>query len=142
MRAIRRQVEKDNVVGLIVAHTPDFEFANFSVKELAEIAARVDAVHGFSGAKLRGHDWTGISNGKAFESKYRSVSQRKRGTLKGEAWGRALAAHAIEHPRKDDGTERPIWNQVHGAWYGWMANYDSHRESFRFDPATFELIQR
>ena len=59
VRAIRRQVEKDNVVGLIVAHTPDFEFANFSVKELAEIAARVDAAHGFSGAKLRGHDWTG-----------------------------------------------------------------------------------
>jgi hypothetical protein len=142
VKAIRRQVEKDNVVGLIAVHRPDFEFANFSVEELAETAARIDEAHGFSGARLRRHDWTGISNGKAFEREYQSISQRKRGTLKGEAWGRTLAAYAIEHPRKEDGTERPIWNQLHGAWYGWMANYDVHRERFRFDPETFELIPR
>jgi hypothetical protein len=42
LKAIRRQVDRANVVGFIAAHRPDFEFANFEVTELAEIAARID----------------------------------------------------------------------------------------------------
>ena len=33
LKAIRRQVEQDNVVGSIFVHRPDFEFANFAIQE-------------------------------------------------------------------------------------------------------------
>lgn len=142
VKAIRRQVEKDNVVGLIAAHSPDFEFANFDVNELAEIAARLDEKHSYSGDTVRNAAWTGVTNASGFERRYQSVSIRKRGKLKGESWGRALAQYAVDYPRKADGTERPIWNQIRGAWFGWKSNYDRQREAFRFDPVTFELIPR
>lgn len=88
---VRRQVEQDNVVGLITIHDPDFEFANFSVAELAEIAAGIDETCGYPGDPVRNADWTGIGSGEAFEQRYRQVSARKPGALKGEQWGRALA---------------------------------------------------
>ena len=48
MRVIRRLVEQDCVVGLIADHNPDFEFANFTVTELAEVAAGIDDANGWS----------------------------------------------------------------------------------------------
>jgi hypothetical protein len=52
-KAIRQLVNNNYVVGSIAANRPDFEFANFTVQELADIAARMDESHGFSGAPIR-----------------------------------------------------------------------------------------
>ena len=40
-KAIGRQIQLNNVVGSISAHNPDFEFANFTIRELVEVAARI-----------------------------------------------------------------------------------------------------
>jgi hypothetical protein len=48
VKQIRRQLSEDRVVGFIAANTPDFEFANFTLEELVEVACRIDEHYGFS----------------------------------------------------------------------------------------------
>ena len=97
---------------------------------------------GFSGKAVRNADWMGITSSRKFEERYTRISPRKR-KLKGEKWGRALAAYAREHPtRSDNGSGRPLWHEVWAAQHGWTSNYDYQKESFKFDPITFKLIGR
>ena len=139
-KIIRLQVERGNVVGFIAAHKPDFEFANFTIGELVEIAARLDEAHGISGGDLRNSDWTGISGGRQFEKKYEQVSARGSSGLKGEQWGRALARYAFEHPyREDNRAVRSFVAEMRAALNAWSSNYDYQKEQ-KFDPDTFELI--
>ena len=86
-KAIQRQIQQDNVVGLIFPHKPDFEFANFAVDELAEVAARVSEADGDSdnATRIRSEDWTGISSCREFESRLCKISSRN--LKKGEKWG-------------------------------------------------------
>jgi len=141
VKAIRRQVEQQNVVGVIAAHKPDFEFANFAIEELAEVAARIDEAHGSSGDAVRNAEWTGVGSSRAFEARYKAISARQPRGLKGEEWGRALAAYTDDHPnRSDDGSERPLWRDIRAALMGRIANYDYQKEHFGFDPVTFEQI--
>ena len=141
-RAIRQQVEKDQVVGSINANNPDFEFANFTLDELVEIAASMDERLGFDGGKLRKTDWQGVDTGGVFAGRYRKASDRRR-ALKGEEWGEALAAHAIEHPRHPQtGAERPLFRMLSAATWGRSSDYNFHKEHFRLDPKTFESKRR
>jgi hypothetical protein len=141
VRAIRQLVDENLVVGYIAPHRPDFELANFTVTELAEIAARMDESMGISGDAVRGAYWAGITNARAFEARYLQVSARKPGSLKGGEWGRALAEFAVEFPnRSDDGSERPFWKEIRAALTGRIANYDLQKEHTRFDRETFEQI--
>jgi hypothetical protein len=143
LKAIRRQVAQDNIVGSINVHRPDFEFANFTVGELAEVAAQIDEANGVSGDGVRLANWTGIGSGSAFEENYRRNSKRPRSSLKGEEWGRALGEFAMKNPnRADNGIERPIRRQVWSAFHGWQSNYDYQRERFTFDSKTLEQIER
>lgn len=135
-KAIRRLVKSGHVVGSI-ASRPDFEFANFTVQELAEIAALIDESHGASGVPIREADWTAVETGGEFEARYTKLSERKVGTLKGEEWGRALATYATQHLRRGDGIERPLWNEISAAVNCWNSNYDYDVTHFRLDPATF-----
>ncbi len=143
LKVIRRQVAQDNIVGSINVHRPDFEFANFTVGELAEVAAQIDETHGFSGASVRLANWTGIESGRAFEENYRKNSKRPRSSLKGEEWGRALGEFAMKNPnRADNGIERPIRRQVWSALHGWQSNYDHQRDRFTFDPEKLKQTER
>lgn len=141
-KAIRQLVTTGQIVGSIAANRPDFEFANFTVEELADIAARIDESHGFSGAPLRGADWTSVKSGGDFERRYAQLSERKGGTLKGEEWGRALATYASKNLRRSDGAERLLWNEISAAVHCWHSNYDYEVDHFRLDPATFARIAR
>jgi hypothetical protein len=141
VKAIRRQVARKNVVGYIAAHRPDFEFANFTIQELVEVAGRLDEADGSSGDVVRNGDWTGIVNGRAFEQRYKEISARRPSALKGKAWGEALAAYVDEHPnRPDDGSKRPFVREMRAALKGRIARYDLQKERFGFDPDTFELV--
>jgi len=143
VKAVRRQMEQGHVVGLITAHDPDFEFANFAVEELVEVAARIDEGDGYSGDAVRRANWTNVSNGRTFEKQYTAVSARRAGRLKGEDWGRALAELAVERPaRPDINVERPLWSQIRGAVLARTSHYDFQAEHFRFDPSTFGLVTR
>jgi hypothetical protein len=140
-RIIGRQAEQGNIVGMVAVHKPDFEFANFDLDELVEVAARLDQDNGFNGDLVRTTVWTGTSKGGDFEKKYKSISGRGI-SLKGEAWGTALADFAAAHPLRPSGKERPIWGQVQGAKWAWRSNYDYHKEHYKVDPITFAQISR
>ena len=143
VKAIRHLLGQHSIIGLIAAHEPDFEFANFAVGELVEVAAGIDESHGFPSEPVRNADWTGISRGGAFECRYCEVSARTPPSLKGEEWGRALASFAAEHPeRSDDGIERPFWRQIRAAVNGWCSNYDYQKGHFQIDPITFKQIAK
>lgn len=142
IKYIRRQVEQDNVVGVITINRPDYEFANFSIDELVEVAAKIDESPDFPADGVRNADWTGIQSSKAFEKKYLEVSSRRSGALKDETWGRALGRYAMEHPDRPDGARRPLWKDLRAALHAWSSNYDRQRERFTFDPVTFEQVPR
>ena len=107
VKAIRWQVEQRNIVGYIAVHKPDFEFANFAIQELAEVAAGIDEANGALGDAVRTADWTRCRGKGALEAKYKAISARQPRGLKAQEWGSALAAYADEYPnRSDDGSER------------------------------------
>ena len=123
VKFIKRQVEQGNIVGYIAAHKPDFEFANFTVEELAEVVAGLDESYGKPGEVVRNAEWKDVHNGRAFEEKYMSVSVRKPRGLKGKEWGEALAAYADVHTnRSDSGSERPFWTEIRSALQGRVAS--------------------
>jgi hypothetical protein len=141
-KAFQRQVKAGRVVGSIAAHTPDFEFANFAIQELVEIAARIDDTHNYSGDVTRGADWNGVTNARAFENRYKEVSDRKPQSLKGEEWGRALAKYAYEHPnRSDTGVQRDFIHQITLALRTRFARYADHKKRYKIDPNTFKLVE-
>ena len=142
VKAVRRQVEEKRVVGSIHPSVPDFEFANFALQELIEIAADLDEGKGVPGDPVREADWTGIGAAGAFAARYREVSKRRPRSLKGKEWGEALAAYADVHPvRSDTGEERPLWRAVGNATRSRFASYDLQRERRGFDPITFASIE-
>ena len=142
VKTIRRQAEQDQIVGLVNANDPDFEFANFTIDELVEVAAKSDEAEGFVGDLVRNADWSNVGNAKAFEDRYRRVSARKRDKLKGKAWGQALASYAKATTKRSDGKERPIFNAVRAALHSWKSSYDNHKEMIRIHPQTFEMVPR
>jgi len=141
LKTMRAHAGRDRIVGAVAAHAPDFEFANFTIDELVEIAARFDDAQGFKGEHVRKASWEGIKKGRDFEARYRKVSERKR-DIKGEHWGKALAEYIREHPRRPDGKERPILQLLRAAMLSWNSNYDRHKQDFRIDPNTFQSVPR
>lgn len=142
VKAIQRQVEENRVVGSLHPHTPDFEFANFGLRELVEIAAGVDEANEVPGDAVRQAEWSGIAGGRDFATRYCEASQREPRSLKGEEWGEALAAYAHEHPvRSDNGEERPFWRAIGNAMRCRFASYDLQKERHRFDPVTFAPVE-
>jgi hypothetical protein len=142
IRFIRRQILDDNLVGGVALHKPDFEFANFSLTELVEIAATMDESLGFLGAPIRDAKCSAITGAKAFEQWYRSASTRSGADLKGKTWGHALGRYASEHPKTEVGHERPMIGQMRAAVFGWSSSYASHDRHFTLDPNTFEMVPR
>ncbi|MFH0800938.1 MAG: hypothetical protein V2A78_00930 [bacterium] len=141
VKAIKRQVEDGNVVGYIAAHRPDFEFANFSIDELIEIAALIDETHGISGEAVRTGDWSNITTGGDFAKRYLALSARRPRSLKGQEWGAAMARYAMEHPnRSDTGVERPFNEAIGAALRSRMISYDDQQGYSGFDPGTFESV--
>jgi hypothetical protein len=143
-KAIQNQVRQGNVVGAVWTHAPDFEFANFALSELIDVAVEIDAENGFSDAgPLRNADWVGISKGRDFEKRYCASSTARPRSLKGEHWGRALATYANRLPRRSDtGEVRPLLYEVRAAVHGWISNYDLQKQAFEIDPDSFKQVRR
>lgn len=142
VKFFRDRVERDQVVGFITANQPDFEFANFALAELVEIAAHLDDQNGLDGNVVRNADWSEVKSGKSFEHGYMKIPTGRR-ELKGEAWGKALAEYAKEKPfRSDNQLERPFITEIRASLQCRIANYDSQKDALRFDPITFKQIPR
>ena len=144
VRTIQRMVEADKVVGLIAAHQPDFEFQNFSLAELIEVIIRIEVQAGGDPEVIRRVDWSGIRNGQALDNRYRSIELKKHQSLKGERWGRALAAYAQDYPNLPDTSDtlRPFWKEIGAALRSKMANYDMQKTEYTFNLNTFEAKKK
>ena len=138
-KALRQLASSDQIVGSVAANRPDFEFANFTVGELLEIAASIAESHGLPATDLRAADWSNIESGAEFEKQY---VKRSGGSLKGEEWGRALATYAKQHLRRADGAERPLWKDISAAIYCWNSNHDYETSHFMIDPQTLARVPR
>jgi hypothetical protein len=141
-RYLTRQIREGRLVGGVALSRPDFEFANFTLTELIDIAAMMDEGMGFSGIGLKEAECGVISGAKAFEQWYRSKSARCGADLKGEEWGRALGRYAREHPKTQDGHERPMIDQMRAAAFGWSTSYVFHDKHFTLDPDSFKMVPR
>ncbi len=142
-KVLRTHINASCVVGTITLHEPDFEFSNFTIKELVEVASKIDEDDGYSGGAVRSADWSTVGNGRTFERIYCRVSASMRGRLKGEIWGRALAKYAStkqDHP--ESGDLRPILRDVRTALWGWRYDYDYFRQNFQIEPNTFAQEKR
>lgn len=136
VKTIRQQVDQGRVCGYVAAHEPDFEFANFDIQELVEIASELDKTRGYDPAALIEADWSEVSNGKEFEQMYKAHSQR--GTsLKGAEWGEALAEYVDRYPVRN-GEERPFFKQLRAAVQASRVKYDLQRSEFLVSRDTFK----
>lgn len=141
-KTIRREIRDNNIIGYIAAHTPDFEFANFALQELVDIAAEIDEKFGYSGNSVRREKWHEINSARKFEERYLKVSERKPRALKGEEWGKALADYAWKHPsRSDNQAERLLIKTIKAAFQTRSANYDLQQSRFCFDD-DYNLVKR
>lgn len=139
VKTIKGFIQRGEFVGLIFANKPDFEFQNFSLKELIEIAITVDEDDGFDSRHFRESDWSGVNSGKTFENRYKDLSSRKE-SLKGEKWGAALGTYALSNQqREDNGEERSFIKSIREASRARLSNYDLFKECYTCDPDSFEI---
>lgn len=140
LKAIRRQVENGNIVGYINCNNPDFEFGNFTLKELIEVAATMDEKQGANSEAIRTGDWSGINSGRQFEDNYRNLSEIGQKRLKGEQWGKALAEYALENPYLDGKEKkRPFLETVNYALQSRRVRYDFQRNNYFINPESFQI---
>ena len=142
MSFFRKQIEKGNIVGYINVNNPDFEFENFTLDELIEIAIKLDEKLGFNSEGLRIGNRQHISTGKAFEKYYQEHSARKI-SLKGKDWGEALADYALDNPLKEDIQQRRTFlTTVDWILHARSVRYDYQRDHFEIDPNNFEIKEK
>ncbi|NQT56146.1 MAG: hypothetical protein HQ551_07950 [Desulfobacteraceae bacterium] len=140
VKAIRRQVQNGNVVGYINGHSPDFEFGNFTLDELVEVAAQMDVKHGANAEKLRNGDWSNISSGSQFEENYRKLTEIGQKGLKGEEWGTALAEFALKYPYFNEKKQkRPFLETVNHVLHSRRVKYDYQTKHYYINPESFQI---
>lgn len=141
VKSIKKWVEEGSVVGFVNANDPDFEFGNFTLNELIEVAAKLDDSEGADGDRIRYGKWEGISNGRDFEEHYNTLSLKRSSGLKGEQWGSALGLYMIENPCFPESEKlRPFVETINAVIRARSVKYEYQRDNSNIDPQTFELI--
>lgn len=142
LKILRQHVNQSNIVGYINLNSPDFEFENFTVDELIEIAFKLDGNLGFDSQDLMSGNKQTITTGKGFEKYYIEHSARKV-SLKGCEWGKALAKYACENPlKKDSGEKRAFIETVEQVLLAKRVPYDYQRDHFEIDPNDFQIKEK
>lgn len=137
-----KQIEKDNIVGYINVNYPDFEFENFTLNELIEIAISLDEQQGFNSDRLKSGDRGSISSGKAFEKYYKEYSDRKN-SLKGKEWGEALASYALDNPLKADTNQRrTLLQTIDQILHARRVSYNYQSDAFKIDINDFKIKEK
>lgn len=141
VRFIKTQVAKGNIIGYINCNSPDFEFENFTLDELIEVAARLDEEQGADAQAIRNHNWGNVCSGKAFEQCYDQLSKMGRGGLKGERWGAALAQYALNNPLIcGSKRKRPFFETLNFALQSRRVKYEYQRDNFYICSETFQNL--
>ena len=140
IRVLRKAAENDELFGAFYVWEPDFEFANFTIDELAAIAWEYALKEGANPNDRTVFDDSVMNSksGKEFESNVRRSLPLLNNFGKGQDWGEALIKYAFEHPEKaDTGKTRPIIDAIQRAWHAMqLTSYKSSRDKMKVDPRT------
>ena len=136
VRFLQHQVKDGKVVGYINCNQPDFEFENFTLEELIEVAIGIDKAQGLDTQKLSTADKSNIKSGKEFEKYYSEHSETKQ-SLKGNLWGKCLAQYALDNPLKEK-IKRPFIETLEYALHSRIVRYEYQRDNFYIDPDDFK----
>lgn len=145
VKFLREKIEAGNIIGYINLNTPDFEFANFTLNELIEVAANLDDEKGGDGQAIRNGSWDNVKTGKEFEDRYKTLTtirthpKGEPPSLKGEPWGQALAQYALDNiPTHDSKKTRPFFETLFHVLRASKVKYEFQRDNFRINPETFQ----
>ena len=142
IKFLENQVKDGKVVGYINCNQPDFEFENFTLEELIEVAIGIDKAQGLDTQKLRTADKSNIKSGKEFEKYYYEHSETKQ-SLKGNLWGKCLAEYALDNKLKEkDKIKRPFIETLEYALHSSIVRYEYQRDNFYIDSDDFKNKKR
>jgi len=146
-RAVRKAAELDEICGMFFVSKPDFEFQNFKIDELTEIAFQLAVKKGLKECSL---DELKKNTGKARNAKEFFKILHKQSPFflsisKGSEWGKALVKYARwnllgkEFGNKDD---RLINQIIRTIYNGFSASYEVTRQQQKIDPISGKLVER
>jgi len=146
-RAVQKAAELDEICGMFFVSKPDFEFQNFKIDELTEIAFQLAVKKGLKNHSL---DELKKNTGKAKSAKeffkiLHDISPFFLSITKGGNWGKELVKYAIKNPNgKEFGDEndRLINHVIRIIYNGFNVSYEVTRQKYKVDPESGKLIER
>ena len=146
-RAAQQAVKLDEIYGMFFISKPDFEFQNFKIDELTEIAFQLAAKKGLKNSLLEQlkKETKKAKSAKEFFKILHKQSPIFRSISKGSEWGKALAEYARwnllgkEFGDKDD---RLINQIIRIIYNGFHASYEVTKQQQKVDPISGKLIER
>jgi hypothetical protein len=146
-RAAQQAVKLDEIYGMFFISKPDFEFQNFKIDELTEIAFQLAAKKGLKNSLLEQlkKETKKAKSAKEFFKILHKQSPIFRSISKGSEWGKALAEYARwnllgkEFGDKDD---RLINQIIRIIYNGFHASYEVTKQQQKVDPVSGKLIER
>ena len=144
VKALRKAAADGDFFGRFWISEPDFEFANFTAAELADIAGEYLQEQGLNMSAAARAAAAAASSGKQLEA---ALAIDHIPGLKGSGWGAALMAYAVRHPRlpvehAHKGALRPMLETVQLLEQALRSGYMDSVRYMRMDPTTGELLKR
>lgn len=144
-QAVRAAITQDEFFGRVFMPPSgqDFEFANFTLDELAEVLWQSAAEQGAEEA-VRDQIYAAVQGAKSADEliSRANAAQSKYRFKKGLSWGRALAVYASSRPTWPDGRRRPVGEAIEYALRIQNNQYAWTRNKYRVDPASGEMVPR
>lgn len=143
-RAARKAAANDEICGRLLINSPDFEFSNFDISELEEIAWCAAIPEGLPNS-YRHTLHTRLKNVNNAATFVHAVSRglpTHSPLQKGIRWGEMLIQYAAEHPQRIDKSRRAIVEAVAEATRTASANYAASRAELKMDPVTGRMVKR
>lgn len=150
VRLLRMAAEDDIFCGEFDISDPDFEFRNFTVEELTDVAWQM-ALEQNAGAEWRERFFSACaraSSGKEFTRRASAAIPNFRLEIaKGKRWGKLLMAYAAKSPNRIDpksgkSAPRPFLQLAQDAYNAVDASFHVHRRTMRVDPELGRLVSR
>jgi len=146
-RAVRKAAELDEICGMFFVSKPDFEFQNFKIDELTEIAFQLAAKKGLKSSLLEQlkKETKKAKSAKEFFKILHKQSPIFRSISKGSEWGKALAEYArwnLLGKEFGDENDRLINHVIRIIYHGFHASYEVTKQQQKVDPISGKLIER
>lgn len=148
VRVIKKAANDGKFFGRFLISFPDFEFANFELRELCEtivLMAKDSRIAPPAMDELLSAT-AGATTAKEFFAAIGHHFDDLAHIRKGERWGKFLMKHALAIPtwkrNGEESEERPIIGVVRFAIFASQSQYQDVRNKYRVDPNTGEQVRK